>query len=251
MLRGEVARLGGRLPAADQSTLREHGRGLEAIAADLTDPVVACAPPTAPGDYEARDIANFPRLMRDYGRTMVQALACGYTRVGFIQQGNLGGSRIRPRWPGLGLETTYNAHAIAHKFEDTTGAGSDGLAQRDAIRLHLGMQELTWTMFGELLDQLAATPDTDGSRLLDNTIVLQVCPMSWNHNRQRFFWMVAGGRNLGIRGGRFVRLELNGSNRRQGRRYVNDLHVAIAQRMGTSIRSVGLAEQNRSPIDLG
>lgn len=252
VLRGEVTRVRATLPAADQATLAGHASALEAIRADISDPIVGCAPPTAPGSYDSRDVENFPRLMRDYNRTMVGALSCGYTRVGFIQYGNLGGSRFNPRWPELGLESTYNMHAISHKFEDQDGAGSDGLSQSDAIRLHLGTQEMTWTLFAELLDQLASTPDVDGSRLLDNTIVMQVCPMSWNHNRQRFIWMVAGGRNLGVRGGRFVRLPLNPSNRRQGRRYVNDLHVAVAHRMGViSVDRIGRNDQNQEPLDLG
>ena len=190
--------------------------------------------------------------MRDYGRTMVGAMACGYTRVGFIQWGNLSGSKFKPRWADLGLESGYNMHAISHKFEDMEGAGSDGLSQSEAIRLHLGTQEMTWTVFAELLDQLASTADTDGSRLLDNTIVMQICPMSWNHGRQRYIWMVAGGRNLGVRGGRFVRLPLNSSNEKQGRRYVNDLLVSVAHKMGvTSLDRIGDAGQNQEPLDLG
>lgn len=252
VLRGEVSRVQGMLPAADQSVLRGHDAALEAIRADISDPIVGCAPPTAPGSYDARSSANLPRLMRDFGRTMVGALSCGYTRVGFVQWGNLSGSNFKPQWSDLGLTSSYNMHAISHKFEDIEGAGSDGLSQAEAIRLHMGTQEMTWTVFAELLDQLAATPDTDGSRLLDNTIVMQMCPMSYNHGRQRWIWMVAGGRNLGVRGGRFMRLPLNPGNSKQGRRYVNDLLVSVAHKMGvTSLDRIGDASQNDAPLDLG
>ena len=243
----ETSRVRDSLPLGDHGVLNAHAQQLGAFSADLSSAGMACTAPPAPGDYDARNPANLPRLMRDFGKTMVQAMACDYTQVGFIQQGNLSGSGVFPRWDGL--NSNYNLHAIAHKFVDMDGAGSDGLSQRDAIRLHLATQETTWTVFAELLDDLKNTVDVDGSRMLDNTIVLQVCPMSFNHNRQRLVWMVAGGKNLGIDTGRFIRLAL--SNDTQGQRYVNDLLVSVVQKMGVSIDRIGVADQNTGALNLG
>ena len=77
VLGGEAGRLRGMLPRRDHAVLDAHALALESIRADVSSPIVGCAPPAAPGTYDARDSANLPRLMRDYGRTMVGALSCG------------------------------------------------------------------------------------------------------------------------------------------------------------------------------
>jgi hypothetical protein len=234
-----------RLPSVDRARLDDHLSSIRAIEADLTAPP-ACGALDAPGSYDVRRGENFVRLMRDYSRIMVQALACGYTRVGFLQWGNLEGN-FTPNWPEFDAVSGYRDHAIAHKFMNDEGAGSDGLTQATAIPLGLNLQRAYNTVFAELLDGLRSTLDVDGRPLLDNTLVVHVKPMGVNHDIRRLFWYVAGGRALGVRPGRFVRLE-----RREPYRYYNDLHVAIAQAMGLSdVTSFGEPGLNRAPIDLG
>jgi hypothetical protein len=241
----DVGSLQRRLPSADRARLEEHLSAVRSIEADLMAPP-ACGALDAPGSYDARSGENRVRLMRDYGRIMTQALACGYTRVGFLQWGNLEGS-FTPRWPEFGAESSYRDHAIAHKFAGEDGAGSDGLTQAAAIPLGLALQRAYNSVFAELLDGLRSTIDVDGRPLLDNTLVLHVKPMGMNHDRNRLCWYLAGGRALGVRPGRFIRLE-----QRDPYRHVNDLHVALAQAMGvTDVTRFGDAALNRAPIELG
>ena len=184
--------------------------------------------------------------MRDYARILVQGFACNYARVGFLQAGNLGG-RTKPRWPEFELMSDYNDHAIAHKFNGEDGAGSDGLSRAVALRDCINLQTAYNTLFAETLDLLAATPDADGSRMLDNTLVVFIRQMGVNHNDRRLLWLLAGGANLGVRGGRYRRLNLDSPYR-----FVNDLHVTLAHKMGvTDVESFGYEEQNRSPLSLG
>jgi len=241
----DIGSLQRRLPAADRARLDAHLDSVHALEADLVAPASCDGGAIAPGTYDYRSSANLPRLMRDYSRIMVQSLVCGYTRVGFLQTGNLGGG-YRPSWPEFGISTTYSDHAIAHKFVGEAGAGSDGLSQAAAIPLGLNVQKAYNTLFAELIEQLSTTMDTDGSPMIDNTIVLHVKQMGENHNKERLFWIMAGGANLGIRTGRFIRLPSTSPYR-----YVNDLHVALCHAMGvTDVDQFGLSTMNHGPLDL-
>ncbi|MEM9864561.1 MAG: DUF1552 domain-containing protein, partial [Myxococcota bacterium] len=195
-LRGDLTRLEGELPIRDHSRLAEHRRHLATLEGEIRDPemmaAATCMLGEAPGNYGARDPSNVPRQMRDYGRLMIDAMACDYTQVGFIQAGNLEGSN-RAEWPEFGVDTRFNEHAISHKFDGQDGAGSDGLSQADARRMAVRVQQMHSTLFAELLDGLKEQPDVDGSPMLDNTLVLHVKPMGRNHGRNRWMWVVAGG----------------------------------------------------------
>ena len=246
-LRDDVRSLQRRLPGADRASLEQHLTSIRAIESDLVaPPSVSCETGTRPDGFDARNSGNFPRLMRSYIQTLVQGLRCGYTRIGFLQAGNLEGS-MRPQWDEFGVRTSYNEHAINHKFVGESGAGSDGLSRADAIRLGVNLNRAYNSLQADLLDALAETPDVDGSPMLDHTMVLQVKPMGRNHDSRHLFWTLAGGSALGIRSGRFLRLDRGGN-----KHYINDLLVAIAQKMGaTEIRSFGRGSQNRTPLALG
>ncbi|MGE0790792.1 MAG: DUF1552 domain-containing protein [Sandaracinaceae bacterium] len=242
---GDLGRIRGSVAAADRARLDQHLESVRAVEADLMAPSTSCADGTCGiGSYDALAEANIPRLIRDYSCTMTHALSCGYTRVGFIQIGNLEGNH-RPQWPEFSCESSFRDHAIAHKFAGEDGAGSDGLAISDARQLGVRLQVVYNTLFADLLDRLAAARDTDGSRLLDNTVVVHIKPMGMNHDRDRLMWIVAGGRNLGIRGGRFVRY-------RDGQGpFVNDLHTRLCHLMGqTDVSTFGRASLNAGPLDL-
>ena len=82
--------------------------------------------------------------------------------------------------------------------------------------------------------------------MLDNTVVVHVKPMGKNHNRHQLMWIVAGGRNLGIRAGRFVRYP-DGEGP-----HINDLHTGLCQLMGLNdVTSFGRASLNQGPLSLG
>lgn len=245
-MRGDIARLHRRLPAADRARLQEHLAHVERLESEAVDapsePMPTCSLGERPEGYGARDAGNMPRQLASYMSTMVSAMGCGFSQVGFIQAGNLEGS-TRAAWPEYDANVRYNEHAISHKFDGEDGAGSDGLSQADARQLAIKVQQMHSSLFAGMLDQLAATPDVDGSPMLDNTIVLHIKPMGRNHNRTHLMWLVAGGRNLGIQGNRYLRLG--------GAKYVNDMLVSVANAMGVGMDSFGRGAQNTGAINLG
>lgn len=246
-MRGDLRRLRSRLPNADRARLDQHLGHVETLAAEADMgggpmmPTAICDLSARPDEFDSRNPANYPRLMRNYMSTMVRSMACGYTQVGFLQGGNLEGA-TPARWGEFGVDLRYNEHAISHKFTGEGGAGSDGLSQAQAIENGIRVQQMHNTLMAELLDDLATTPDVDGSPMLDHTLVVHIKPMGRNHDRN-LMWLVAGGSSLGVRGGRYLRL---GDGR-----YVNDMLVAVAQAMGTGIERFGRADQNRGPVNFG
>ena len=247
VVEADARRLRDQLPAADSAVIDRHLRSVAAIGNDFSNVPSAnsCVVPSAPEAFDVGNPFNFPRLMRSFNQTMVGALACGYTQVGFIQGGNLAGS-MKPKWDEFGVNSNFNEHAIAHAFSGQEGAGSENLPRAEAIRLAVSLGQAYSSLIAELLTMLENTMDVDGHPMLRNTIVLHVKPMGLNHNRDHLFWQLYGGQNLGVRTGRFLRL-----SRENGEaHYINDLHVAIARAMGVDLQQFGAPSQNRRPIAL-
>ncbi|MEM9188340.1 MAG: DUF1552 domain-containing protein [Myxococcota bacterium] len=239
---GDIRAIEGRVSMADRERLQSHLESVRTLEQQIGMPSAGCGA-GEPGSYDSTSHENIPRLIRDYNQVMVHALACGFTRVGFVQLGNLEGS-LRPRWSAdYGLDANFTDHAISHKFAGRTGAGSDGLSEARARDLGVQLQVAYNDLFADLLTRLRETPDVDGSPLLDNTVVVHVKPQGQNHSTSNIMWLVAGGKNLGIRGGRFLRVD--------GRHH-NDFHVALAQTVGLSdVTSFGRGDHNTAPLELG
>ncbi|MEM9194122.1 MAG: DUF1552 domain-containing protein [Myxococcota bacterium] len=240
LLRQEASSLERRLPIADRERLQRHLESINGIEADLMPPQ-DCGSTMRPGSYDARNTNNIPRLIRDYNRIMVQAMACGYNQVGFVQLGNLEGGLV-PNWAEFDLSTTFRDHAIAHKFGGMSGAGSDGLSQNQARQLAIKCQKAYNALFADLITRLRDTPDVDGSPMLDHTIVVHIRPMGRNHENRRMLWIAAGGSALGVNTGRFLRLTDT---------KVNDLHVTLCNKMGlTEVTTFGRNNENNGPVNL-
>jgi hypothetical protein len=245
----DLAVLERRVPRADRERVQQHIASIDTLDRQLMAGGVGatCAAPTAPGAYDFTSDQRLPQVIRDHSAIVARALACGFTNVASIQCGSFGGS-FYPDWSEYGLSTSYKDHAIAHAFQGIEGAGSDGLSRAAAVGLGVGVQVAYNDLFANLLDELAALEDVDGSRVLDNTLVVHAKPMGQNHDSRKLLWIVAGGRNLGVRGGRFT---VVGDGDRNVR-HINDLHTSILQAIGlTDEDSFGEPSCNDSPISLG
>ncbi|MEZ4464304.1 MAG: hypothetical protein R3F43_07260 [bacterium] len=101
---------------------------------------------------------------------------------------------------------------------------------------------LTWYagQYAALLRRLDAVPEGDGT-LLDNTLVLWVNELSRGntHSHQDMPFILAGGKNLGLDTGRFLRF--NGASH-------NDLLVSIANLMEVPIPTFGDARFCTGPL---
>jgi len=182
--------------------------------------------------YEAE---NFPRILRAQMDVMVQAMACGMTRVGVIQASSHTSELIMSRFMGTPMYDPgfdMRSHQASHY-----GAAHD-LAHREYLAFK---QQCTWWIdqLAYLLGELAARPEGEGT-MLDYSLVLcctEVCDGN-THGHDDMPFILAGGGGGKIRSGRVLQT---------GYRRHADLLVAIANAMGDSLGSFGDASGGALP----
>jgi hypothetical protein len=183
----------GKVNAADQARLDQHAafiRSLETmLGAGGSQPLQSCTPPdpsTVPngktaGTNGSADNVATPAMIN----VMVQALACDITRCAGLAFNN----NYNPSFPwlfgGNSPFTSTNWHADIHIQQPTLSA------LQTAFQFHP-------QMFMLLIQSLAKIQDLDGSRMLDNTLVVWISPMGYGSSHQCFNIPVvlAGGKNL-------------------------------------------------------
>jgi hypothetical protein len=165
----------------------------------------------------------------------VLALACGRTRVASIMWSH----PVSPTKIGE-TGSTLNNHDASHY-------GSPGSPSAQAF---VAMKRWFMQRFVELVQRLAATPDPAGGRLLDSTAVVLCSELGDgnNHDHRRVPFVVAGGRTLGLRPGRFLDLRGRGPN---GANVAHaKLLVSVAQACGQSVTTFGYDGQGPGGIAL-
>lgn len=177
----------------------------------------------------------FPKILRAQTDLMVQAMACGLTRVGVIQAAHHTSDLIMSRFmntplyePGFDMRSHQASHYGAthdpshHEYADYA-------------------KQVRWWVdqFGYLLSQLAARPE-DGGTMLDHSLVLlctEICDGN-THLHDDMPFVLAGGGGGAIRTGRFMDV---------GYRRHGDLMVAIANALGDGIGNFGDASSGPLP----
>ncbi len=178
---------------------------------------------------------RFPQILRAQTDLMVQAMACGITRVGVIQGSIHTSELIMSRFMGTPMHDPgfdMRSHQASHY-----GPAHD-LARRE-YRAYT--QQATWWVdqFAYLLGQLAARPE-DGGTMLDHSLVLsctEVCDGN-THGHDDMPFILAGGGSGRIRSGRLLEL---------GYRRHSDLLTSIANAMGSGISGFGDASSGGIP----
>jgi hypothetical protein len=219
---GDLRDVRGTLSASDRIRLDAHATALEEIQGNLMPVTTACELPAEPGD------GNLDVEIDRQSTLLVAALACGQTRIGSMQVTK--GDNDGALYPWIGLDSGGH-HTYSH---DSSAAAADVLA--DLYRWYA-------QRFALLLDQMAATPDGDGTSLLDNTMIVwgSEIGVGWTHDVSNVPFIVAGGRAHGVRGGRYLRPT--------GQRH-NRLLVSAAHYMGlTDMTSYGSMDDGEGPLD--
>ena len=238
----DIGRMMQRVPAADRPRLEQHLDGVHELGQSFAASVCDGANPIESYDFLAQ--RNAPRVMRDHGQIITQAMACGYSRIATMQMGNFGGS-TRPDWPELGVSHGgHTTHAICHAFAGIDGAGSDGLTAQQGRTLGIAKEVAFTRIFAEVLAQLDATPDVDGGTLLDNTLVIYARPMGTNHNSRNIVWIAAGGTGVGVSGGRWLTFPSE-------QKHYNDVLTAVCHAMGKPVDTFGDGQFCDAPMPLG
>lgn len=203
-----------RASAADRQTLERHAdkiRELELQLGNEGEAGVGCGVPMIdlPPGYEPNDQGQDHVSSRAFIDLMVMAMACDMTRVGTLQYTNYHG----PHYPWLGLDLP-GAYAEWHSMVHDQPNMSDLSVPRAVYRWY--MEEYAY-----LLEQLANTPDGDGT-LLDHMLVMSISELSdgASHATWGLPIVLAGRAGGQLATGRHV--DLGGA--RTGELYVTFLH---------------------------
>jgi hypothetical protein len=187
--------------------------------------------PERPRELPLTDSSNHPELVAAHTQIIRSALQLDLTRVVNLAFGSsnnavdfasiIGGSQFTDNitYPFA----SFGVHALAHRDE---GIDSPTLA----VITDWYMQRTV-----ELVQLLAATPDTDGQSVLDNTVVVLFSEVSQAHFHGNLPLVLFGGKNLSLQGNRCLRYRDHTSN---------DLWTALAPALKLEFDVFGDPDQN-------
>jgi hypothetical protein len=240
--RSEIEQLTSKLGATEKTKLDIHLEGVREVQRRieaLGDAGGTCTQPAidATGLSAATLYApdRFPQILRAQIDVMVQAMACGLTRVGVVQGSHHTSELIMSRFANTEMfdpSFDMRSHQASHY----------GAAHDPAKREYRAFaQQVKWwvSQFAYLLGELAARPEGDGT-MLDHSLVLLCSEVADGntHLHDDMPFVLAGGGSGTIRTGRF----LDVGYRRHG-----DLFVAIANAMGDNLTHFGDASAGQLP----
>lgn len=241
--RDELTALRGSLDGGQRSKLELHLESLREVEARIMATGgggggTCSAPAVDTGGITASTLyapERFPQILRAQTDLMVQAMACGLTKVGVIQGSHHTSELIMSRFAGTPMYDPgfdMRSHQASHY-----GPRHD--AARREYRDYLA-QRVWWVeQFAYLLDQLAARPE-DGATMLDHSLVLlatEVCDGNI-HSHDDMPFVLAGGGSGSVRTGRLLQFDY--------RRHA-DLLLGIAHAMGDRLGSFGEASSGPLP----
>jgi hypothetical protein len=217
-LRGELARLQDRVPAADREKLERHVDGVAELERNLAASSVSCdVPGLASPEGDTRQ-----RQLRQHMDVLVHAMACDLTRVGSIQIAGEGRTWGPCSWLGHDQED----HVYQHDWN------------RDRL-----VEVRRW-FAGELaylVDRLKEIPEGDGT-LFDNTVVVWTSGIATgnDHGSRNLPFALLGSAGGYFRTGRVVRT---------GGMAHNHLLTSLCQAMGLDdVDHFGDASYGRGPV---
>jgi hypothetical protein len=280
-MRKDLARMRTLIPATEKVRLDAHADAIQKLEATLRasltgDPTAVCATPATPPSFTTVKAVNTMPTTSSYstlqgfdyytpnapddhphgtvGRLHLElikaAFACDLTRVATFMwgtgtswvlfPGNLGGADLR-----RGGASTL-ASAPHHAVADTTSPDArPWLANVD-----------TWyaQQTSMALQAFDAQRDVDGNTLLDNTVAAYVSEAgdSFAHNQSNVPFLVFGGKNTRIQGGKFIKATGGTLPSTQDgtstNRPTNDVWLALATIFGVDLPTLGDAKQYIGPL---
>ena len=216
-----------RVGRSDRARLDEHATALRDIETRLdaqVRPSAACTNPTAPATVNGlNDNDSFPAIGKLQMDILALALTCDLTRVASLQWSR---SVSMTRFTWLTPAITDGHHDLSHRGDD------DAAAQDKLLRIN------TWyaSQLAYLLGKLASAQETDGSRLLDATLLLWSNELGKGnaHSRQNAPYVLAGKAGGALRTGRFLSYP--------GDLPHNNLLVSLLQAMDIPVAKFGKEE---------
>jgi hypothetical protein len=211
----------GTLAASDKLRLDAHAASIRELERALMGGSTSCAQPSAPADITAETAIDRQSDL------IAGIFGCGLTRIASFQLRIADNDNSLYPWVGL---DEGGHHTLSHENDDATLAT---LAQL-----------YTWysQRFAYLLDRLAATPDVDGTSVLDNTLVIwgSELGVGWTHDTDNVPFIFAGGASGRLRGGRYLKVAGNLTNR---------VLITALDAMGiTDVESYGTTDTGSGPL---
>ena len=205
------------LSSDDASRIAQHQDSIRQIEKQLVANGAACTPPAMGTALDLNDVNNYPAIAQMQMDLLVAALACDQTRVASLQFSH-SVSDIPMPWLNIGT----GHHTLSHT-DDT-----DTVSQGELVQIN------TWyaKQFAYLIGKMDAVVESDGTTMLDNSIVLWVNELAKGniHSHAPLPVVIAGGAGGALNTGRL--LSFNNQPH-------NNLLVTIANLMGTNITTFG------------
>jgi hypothetical protein len=212
-----IGRLEGSVGSADRARLDQYLSSIREVERQIERAEAAVEDGPAP-DFERP--VGVPAQFADHARLMfdlqVLALEADITRVITFQ---LTRELANRSYPEIGVPDPH--HPTSHHGNDPQKLFK--ISKINAFHVLL---------FTEFLQKLAATPDGDGT-LLDNTVYVYGSGMGNPslHDHVNLPILVAGGANVGMRGGRHIRYETGKS--------LANLHLTLLDKIGVPMDEFG------------
>ncbi|MCA9581234.1 MAG: DUF1552 domain-containing protein [Myxococcales bacterium] len=220
----ELTVLEGKLGTEERRALDGHREGILAMEKRLGFVNDACNPPAFPDKINPQSQSRAPELGKSQMDLAVSALACNMTHVASLQWNTAIGDQVMSWLPGPIAPFPVNGdhHGLSHAASPTN------ILERPQLR---SVQRWYAEQFRYLMDELAKIPEGTGT-LLDNTAILWVNELGngMYHEHTDIPFVLAGGKNLGFRRGRFLQY--------QDKSHA-DLYVSIANAYGLDIDTFG------------
>ena len=227
VLNAEFATLETRVASADRPKIQAHREALQALQAQLLQPIPECKAPGAPdASQRPKDAADaMPWLAERHTELLVAALSCDLTRIASLQI-RLGENDGYPyRFIGVNEEH----HATSH---DTSAAKQELLTQI-----------YTWYAgrFAYLLQLLDAIPEGNGT-MLDHTLVIWGSELGTgsSHDFSNVPFVVAGGGGFGVHSGQYLKVPAG--------TYHNRLIVSAMRYMGAQVDRFGTLDRESGSL---
>lgn len=228
--------------ASDRARLEQHAEFLKSLRTQVAGggggslaPTEGCSPPDlsmipTESDY-ADDSHDWTRgfeeatMWKHSMENMVQAIACDITRVGGMQWILADAPVFPTEFDGTSpFDGDANWHAIIHDTDSPSGAAAPNLTK--AFQYY-------GKAFTHLVQRLASIADVDGSRLLDNTLVVWGSDLGYGTHASFNHPIVMAG--MGSKFG-------NGQGRHlvcEGRRSLGDFWAQVLRMLGGSDTTFG------------
>jgi hypothetical protein len=210
----DLVSLSSSLPGSEKQKIERYTESLRALERRLTDQSgpLACdltgfnstgftVPQVNDPNQAAYNKAENRQVVGDLQMEIARlALACGRTRVV-----SLIWEHTNAHHPIVGVDK-FGVHDASHYTAPPGQLTGDATPEQVDAKLTAWNAYRVWyaERLAQFVQMLKDTPDTDGSSLLDNTILFHCSELGLGHRTERVPFMFIGGKNLGFKTGQAI-----------------------------------------------